>query len=97
MGRVASELADFAIATSDNPRGEDPEAILGEIGAGMSGGRAQTRFIVDRREAIAEALAWARPDDVLLIAGKGHERTQTIGSRTIAFDDRSVIAEVLAR
>jgi len=95
MGRVASELADVVVVTSDNPRGEDPEKIIDDIRAGMTGG-AEVHFEVDRRLAIERAIGQARPGDVVLIAGKGHETVQTIGARSFAFDDREVAREVLS-
>ncbi len=93
MGRVAVEGADQVWITSDNPRGEDPEAIVREIVSGV-GGRPH-RVQLDRRAAIAEALAAARRGDLVLIAGKGHETTQTIGDRVLPFDDREVAAGLL--
>ena len=96
MGRAVAEAADLAFATSDNPRSEDPEAILDEIFAGIPAGRrhAATRE-PDRRGAIRRACEAARGGDIVLIAGKGHETTQTIGSQVLPFDDRQVAREVL--
>jgi len=96
MGRAVADAADLLVVTSDNPRSEDPEAILDEIYAGIPGGRraAATRE-VDRRAAIRRACAAARGGDIVLIAGKGHETTQTIGSEVLPFDDRQVAREVL--
>ena len=99
MGAAAGELADVCVVTSDNPRGEDPAAIAAEVLRGLEGDpqrRASVHVELDRRRAIAWALAEARPGDVVLLAGKGHETTQTIGSRVLPFDDRSVAAELLA-
>src|SRR5215471_9173255 len=93
MGKVAARESDYAIVTSDNPRGEDPIAIIREIEAGM--GDAQHRTIVDRREAIRAALAAAREGDTVVIAGKGHETYQTIGQSSYPFDDRAVARELL--
>ena len=93
MGRVAAAEADQVWVTSDNPRGEDPAAIAGEIVSGMEGRAPQVEL--DRRCAIAAALADARPGDLVLIAGKGHETTQTIGDRVLPFDDRVVASELL--
>ena len=84
MGRAASRHADAIILTSDNPRGEDPEAIIAEIASGIE--RTHER-IVDRREAIARAIGSASASDVVLLAGKGHERSQEIGGRHIPFSD----------
>ena len=94
MGRMAAERADLAWVTNDNPRGEDPRAIADEIVAGAKG--AALEVVLDRREAIAAALAAARPGDAVLIAGKGHETTQTVGTRVLPFDDREVARELLA-
>ncbi len=94
MGRVASELADFVWVTSDNPRSEEPGAILDEIVAGM-GAQVVVEREVDREQAIGEALRAARPGDVVLIAGKGHEAEQILANRTVPFDDRVVVRAVL--
>ena len=97
MGEAAARLADVAIVTSDNPRSEQPEAIIAEIMAGA--GRAQEgvlETIEDRRAAITRAIAMARPGDVLVIAGKGHEQGQELaGGRKVPFDDATVAAEAL--
>ncbi|MEK7823733.1 MAG: UDP-N-acetylmuramoyl-L-alanyl-D-glutamate--2,6-diaminopimelate ligase [Candidatus Eisenbacteria bacterium] len=93
MGRVAAEGCDRAWVTSDNPRGEDPAAIAADIRAGVPGGALALEL--DRRAAIVAAIAAARAGDVVLIAGKGHETTQTIGARVLPFDDRAVAREAL--
>jgi UDP-N-acetylmuramoyl-L-alanyl-D-glutamate--2,6-diaminopimelate ligase len=96
MGRAVAARADALYLTSDNPRSEDPESILDEVFAGIPADmHAATLREVDRREAIRRACHDAAPGDVLLIAGKGHETTQTIGSRVLPFDDRAVAREVL--
>jgi UDP-N-acetylmuramoyl-L-alanyl-D-glutamate--2,6-diaminopimelate ligase len=98
MGRVAATRADRIFLTSDNPRGEEPQAILSEIDAGVAavpGAHERTTILADRRQAIRAALDEAGPGDVVLLAGKGHETTQTIGDRVEPFDDRVVAAEVL--
>ena len=94
MGRIGTTLADRAVFTSDNPRGEDPVTIIREIEAGVEGA---TNFesIPDRREAIERGIALARPGDVVVIAGKGHEAYQILGGRIEPFDDRQVAREVL--
>ena len=84
MGKVAAELSSHAIVTSDNPRSESPESIVAEILEGMDGSGVA---IVDRAEAIAHAVEHAKPDDVVLIAGKGHENYQVIGDRVVPFSD----------
>jgi len=92
MGRIAEELADVAIVTSDNPRTEDPERILDDIEAGMPRGT-QLR-ITDRREAIAQALRMAGPHDVIVLAGKGHETYQIRGTTTYPFDESVIVTEL---
>jgi UDP-N-acetylmuramoyl-L-alanyl-D-glutamate--2,6-diaminopimelate ligase len=92
MGRAAVE-ADVAVLTSDNPRSEDPERILSELASGVPEARAIIE--VDRRRAIEVAIEAARPGDVVLILGKGHETGQEIGDRILPFDDRIVAREVL--
>lgn len=94
MGRIASELSSFAVITSDNPRREDPSAIIEEIKKGIKPGFPY-KAIVDRREAIFEAIAQAGPEDVVLIAGKGHETYQIIGEHKYHFDDREVAKSAL--
>ncbi|HVB01281.1 MAG TPA: UDP-N-acetylmuramoyl-L-alanyl-D-glutamate--2,6-diaminopimelate ligase [Acidimicrobiales bacterium] len=96
MGAIASQFADGIVLTSDNPRGEDPDVIIGEIRAGVD---PAARIVVepDRRRAIALALSQARPGDVVVVAGKGHETTQQFADRTIRFDDREVVREEFAR
>lgn len=93
MGRLAGERSDRAWVTNDNPRGEDPTAIAAEIAAGSP---RPLPVILDRREALAAAIAAAAAGDIVLIAGKGHETTQTIGQQVLPFDDRAVAAELLA-
>jgi UDP-N-acetylmuramoyl-L-alanyl-D-glutamate--2,6-diaminopimelate ligase len=98
MGAVAARLSDVVILTSDNPRSEPPEAIIEEIRRGLPAARAdETEVIVDRREAIAHAPELGREGVVIVIAGKGHERYQFLRDRTIPFDDRQVVRQVLAR
>ncbi|MGA8807732.1 MAG: UDP-N-acetylmuramoyl-L-alanyl-D-glutamate--2,6-diaminopimelate ligase [Thermoanaerobaculia bacterium] len=87
MGAIAARLADYTVLTSDNPRGETPEAILDDIEAGMRGAANYTRM-ADRREAISRTIAEASDDDVIVIAGKGHEPYQVVGDQILHFDDR---------
>lgn len=97
MGAVAARLADRVVVTSDNPRSEDPMSIVDATVAGVPDDyRDSVVTEPDRRTAIGVALQLARPGDVVLIAGKGHETTQTIGDRVLPFDDRAVARELLA-
>jgi UDP-N-acetylmuramoyl-L-alanyl-D-glutamate--2,6-diaminopimelate ligase len=99
MGRVAARCADGVFLTSDNPRGDDPRQILAEIAEGVAavdGGSDRCRSMVDRAEAIREALAAARAGDVVVIAGKGHETHQVVGAERRVFDDREVARAALA-
>ena len=102
MGAVAGRLSDVVVITSDNPRSEDPARILEEIRRGMTpdtrrGGDQPILAIEDRRTAVTTAIEIARPGDVVLIAGKGHEKYQVIGDRVLAFDDAEVARQALAR
>jgi UDP-N-acetylmuramoyl-L-alanyl-D-glutamate--2,6-diaminopimelate ligase len=92
MGRIAESLADRVILTDDNPRTEDPEAIVAEIQAGMSN---PATVIRERREAIAHAIAAAGPADIVLVAGKGHEDYQQVGQERLPYSDRSTVRELL--
>ena len=95
MGRAGAELSDLAVITSDNPRSEDPEAIVAAVAAGAEGAK-ELEVVVDRREAIALALGRAKPGDTVVIAGKGHEQGQEFeNGRKIPFDDREVAREEL--
>ena len=96
MGRAAL-TADFAVVTSDNPRHEDPIAIIDDILPGMTAGADRYEVEPDRRRAIARAIGLARPGDSILIAGKGHEDYQLVGDEVLSFDDRIVAAEELDR
>lgn len=96
MAKVVSEWSDVTIATSDNPRTEDPEAILDDVEAGISGTRTQYLREADRRSAIRLALSLAEPDDIVLIAGKGHETYQVLGLEKIPFDDRAIVRQFYA-
>jgi UDP-N-acetylmuramyl-tripeptide synthetase len=95
MGRAACENADLVWFTSDNPRNEDPMDIIDGLMSGSIPGP-EIRIEPDRREAIAQALQRAKPQDLILILGKGHERTQTIGTQVIPFHDGEVVTELLS-
>ncbi len=94
MGRIASELSDVCIVTSDNPRSEDPQAIIDDILRGTVA-TARVHHQPDRRQAIQQALALATVEDVVLIAGKGHEEYQIIGKQRLHFSDREVVEEFI--
>jgi UDP-N-acetylmuramoyl-L-alanyl-D-glutamate--2,6-diaminopimelate ligase len=109
MGAIAGRMADLAILTSDNPRSEDPLAIIAEVEAGLSttglsriapsqaGGAARGYLVEsDRRAAIALGLEVAAPGDIVLIAGKGHEDYQLVAGRRLDFDDRAVVRTLVA-
>jgi UDP-N-acetylmuramoyl-L-alanyl-D-glutamate--2,6-diaminopimelate ligase len=96
MGQAAGEGSDFVVATSDNPRSEDPLAILAEIEPALKASGAHYTVEADRAAAIRIALQEANPGDVVLLAGKGHEREQILANRTIPFDDAQVAASALA-
>ncbi|MCL2227847.1 MAG: UDP-N-acetylmuramoyl-L-alanyl-D-glutamate--2,6-diaminopimelate ligase [Oscillospiraceae bacterium] len=93
MGRVAAENSDFVIVTSDNPRTEDPGGIIKGILTGMEKTKTPHHVIENRREAIHWALENAKPDDVLILAGKGHETYQVLGKEKVHFDEREVVTE----
>jgi UDP-N-acetylmuramoyl-L-alanyl-D-glutamate--2,6-diaminopimelate ligase len=98
MGGIAARLADRVWVTSDNPRSERPEAIIDEIVTGIAGTTAPSEGHVtepDRRAAIRVALDWARRGDTVVIAGKGHETYQIVGSEVLSFDDRAIAKEIL--
>jgi UDP-N-acetylmuramoyl-L-alanyl-D-glutamate--2,6-diaminopimelate ligase len=110
MGKVAASMGDVVIVTSDNPRTEDPQAIIADIESGLlevgigripptihyqPNGSGCYTIEADRRQAILLALAWAQPGDLVCIAGKGHETYQIKGQQVLPFDDRAVVRECL--
>ena len=97
MGEIAGKYSDLVIATSDNPRNEDPLKIISEITSGISDTNTPFQVVPDRREAIQRAILGAKTGDVVIIAGKGHETYQIIGQDKFHFDDQKVAAEALAR
>jgi UDP-N-acetylmuramoyl-L-alanyl-D-glutamate--2,6-diaminopimelate ligase len=96
MGAIAARLADAVVVTSDNPRTEDPQQILDDVLAGIPAGTA-LQVEADRALAIASAIAEAAPDDLVLIAGKGHEDYQILGTTKVHFDDREEAEKALRR
>ncbi len=97
MGEIAGRLSDYSIITSDNPRTEDPAAIVAQIEEGMKRTDGEYTVIVDRREAIKFALEFAKKDDVIILAGKGQETYQIIGKEKRDFNERIVVSELLAQ
>ncbi len=95
MGKAAGERCDYCVITSDNPRTEEPEGILDDIEKGISATKCPYDRITDRRKAIEKAIAEYKPGDVIIVAGKGHEDYQIIGTEKIHFDDKEVIKEIL--
>ena len=103
MGMVAARLSDVVVITSDNPRSEDPKRIIEEIERGIPAGSQTSarapvvESVIERAEAIERAVSMAGQGDVVLIAGKGHEKYQQIGDRVLPFDDGEVARAALAR
>jgi UDP-N-acetylmuramoyl-L-alanyl-D-glutamate--2,6-diaminopimelate ligase len=101
MGAVAARLSDVVVMTSDNPRGEDPARIIDEIKRGVPPASDRDAVsvvaIVDRREAIQFAIGQAQPGDLVLLAGKGHEKSQVIDGRELPFDEAEIAREALER
>ncbi len=97
MGKIAAELSDYCIVTSDNPRSENPTDIINDILEGMKDIKTPTKVIENRKEAICWAVKHARTDDIILLAGKGHETYQILPTGTIHFDEREAVAEALAQ
>ena len=96
MGEIAAQLSDYCVVTSDNPRTEEPGAIIEDIMVGVKKHNCPHTVIVNRREAIDFALRFAEKGDTIVLAGKGHETYQIIGKTKNHFDEREVIAECLA-
>jgi UDP-N-acetylmuramoyl-L-alanyl-D-glutamate--2,6-diaminopimelate ligase len=93
MGKIGTELSDLAVITSDNPRTEDPMSIIKEIITGVE--KNNYTVVENRREAIKKAMEMAKKDDVIVVAGKGHEDYQVLKDKTIHFDEREIIAEIV--
>ena len=97
MGEIAGKLAGFTVITSDNPRTEDPESIVAQIEEGIKKTSGKYKVVVDRKKAIEFALRQAQRNDLVLIAGKGHETYQEINGEKHHFDDREVVLEALKK
>lgn len=94
MGKIAASLSDFSVLTSDNPRTEDPAAIIRDIEAGMTEYKGKYDVVENRREAICHAMQIAQKGDVIILAGKGHETYQILKEETIDFDERTIVKEI---
>ena len=97
MGEVAARYSDYTIITNDNPRSEEPLSIVSGIEVGMKRGNGRYTIILDREEAIKKGIERAGPGDMVLITGKGHETTQTIGTQVLPFDDREAARKILKK
>lgn len=97
MGEKAAQYSDYCIITSDNPRSEEPRAIIADIEPGVAKVHDRYEIVVDRKEAIEKALSMAQAGDLVVIAGKGHERYQIIGDKVLPFDDVAVAEEILTK
>jgi len=95
MGKIAAELSDYVVVTSDNPRTENPSDIIKDILEGMKGYEKKFTVVENRREAIKYALSIGKEGDVIILAGKGHETYQILKDRTIDFDERQIVKEIL--
>ena len=95
MGKIAAELSDYCVVTSDNPRSEDPHSIIEDILEGMKGVSTPYTVVENRKEAIRFAMEHAQKDDIILLAGKGHETYQILPTGTIHFDEREAVAQIL--
>ena len=93
--KFAGRLADFSIVTTDNPRTEKPEDIIKDIEVGIAKTKGNYKVIVDRKEAIKEAIHMMKKKDIVVLAGKGHETYQEINGKKIEFDERKIIKEIL--
>ena len=97
MGRIAADNADFVVVTSDNPRTENPEAIIADILAGMEHSETPREVITDRPSAIEWAIEHHLPGDVIVLAGKGHEDYQIVGHEKHHMDEREIVADILEK
>ena len=95
MGKIAADLSDFCVVTSNNPRSETPSKIIDDILEGMKDSKTPYTVIEGRKDAIEWAMKNAQKDDIILLAGKGHETYQILPTGTIHFDEREVIADIL--
>ena len=97
MGEISGKIADYTIITSDNPRTENPEAIVSEIEEGIKKTKGKYEVIVDRVEAITKAIQMANKTDIIVLAGKGHEPYQEINGVKHPFDERIIVNEIIGK
>ena len=97
MGEISGRIADYTIITSDNPRTEEPKAIIDEIEKGIKKTKGKYEVIVDRKEAIAKAISMANKQDIIVLAGKGHEPYQEINGTKYPFDEREIVTEIISQ
>ena len=95
MGEISGKIADFTFITTDNPRTEEPEEIVKEIEEGMKKTNGKHKVVVDRKEAIKEAIEMANKLDIIVLAGKGHEPYQEINGTKYPFDERIIVKEII--
>lgn len=95
MGEIAGKIADYTIITSDNPRTEEPQSIIDEIEKGMRQTKGSYECMLDRKKAIEKAIHLAKRNDIVVVAGKGHETTQEIQGKKYPFDEREIVKEIL--
>lgn len=95
MGEISGRIADFTFITSDNPRTEKPEEIVNEIEAGIKKTKGNYKVVVDRTEAIKEAIEMATKLDIIVLAGKGHEPYQEINGKKYPYDERIIVKEII--
>lgn len=95
MGEISGKIADFTFITTDNPRTEEPEEIVKEIEEGMKKTNGKYKVVVDRKEAIKEAIEMANKLDIIVLAGKGHEPYQEINGTKYPFDERIIVKEII--
>ena len=97
MGEISGKVADYTIITSDNPRTEDPKAIVDQIEEGIKKTKGKYEVIVDRTEAIEKAIDMANKNDIIVLAGKGHEPYQEINGKKYPFDERIIVNEIISK
>ena len=97
MAKISGEIADYTIITSDNPRTEDPVKIANDVEEGIKGITDKYEVIVDRKKAIEKAIKMAKPEDIVVLAGKGHETYQIIGHEYLPFDEKEIVEDIIKK